>query len=458
MKHQGSILVVDDNADILTASRLLLKQHYQQVKTTTDPQQISHYLEQFDIDVVLLDMNFTQDAISGKEGFHWLQHILALKPSTTVVMMTAYADLNLAIQAIKSGAADFIAKPWQNEALLAVVAAAFTHAKTKHERDSLSRHNKALSSELMQSNSAFLGESPAMQRVFNTIEKAAKTDANILILGESGTGKELAARAIHQASQRANKTFLSVDMGAVSESLFESELFGHKKGAFTDAKQDRVGRFELAHKGSIFLDEIGNLPLSQQAKLLAVLQNRQVTPIGSNKVIDFDTRLICATNHDLLQAVENGDFRQDFLYRINTIEIHLPPLREREQDIPLLVNHYLTYFAQKYQRELALTPSDLKRLCQYSWPGNVRELAHSIERAVILSEGNQLDISAIVGAPVTESATETQQQLTTFNLQEVEKQTVAAALAHFQGNVSKAAKALGLTRGALYRRLEKHEL
>ncbi|RYV01926.1 sigma-54-dependent Fis family transcriptional regulator [Shewanella sp. OPT22] len=458
MKHQGSILIVDDNADILTASRLLLKQHYQQIKTTTDPQQISHYLEQFDIDVVLLDMNFTQDAISGKEGFHWLKQILQLKPSTTVIMMTAYADLNLAIDAIKAGAADFIAKPWQNDALLAVVAAAFTHAQTKLERDNLSRQNQALNSVLTQSGSDFLGESPIMQQVFRTIEKAAKTDANILILGESGTGKELAARAVHQASQRADKTFISVDMGSVSDTLFESELFGHKRGAFTDAKQDRVGRFELADKGSIFLDEIGNLPLSQQAKLLAVLQNRQVTPIGSNKAINFDTRLICATNHDLLQAVDSGEFRQDFLYRINTIEIHLPPLREREQDIPLLVDHYLTYFADKYQRELTIAASDLKRLCQYAWPGNVRELAHSFERAVILSEGSKLDISAIITTPVTQTTATSNQQLTTFNLQEVEKQTVAAALTHYQGNVSKAAKALGLTRGALYRRLEKHEL
>ncbi len=458
MKHQGSILIVDDNADILTASRLLLKQHYQQVKTTTDPQQIIHYLSQFDIDVVLLDMNFTQDAISGKEGFHWLKQILQLKPSTTVVMMTAYADLTLAIQAIKAGAADFIAKPWQNEALLAVVAAAFTHSKTKHERDSLSRQNQGLKQVLTSQKSLFLGESPAMQTVFNTIEKAAKTDANILILGESGTGKELAAQAIHQASGRADKAFIGVDMGSVSDTLFESELFGHKKGAFTDAKQDRIGRFELAHNGSLFLDEIGNLPLSQQAKLLAVLQNRQVTPIGSNKTIDFDTRLICATNHDLLQAIDIGTFRQDFLYRINTIEICLPPLKEREQDIPLLINHYLNYFSNKYQRDLTVTASDLKRLCQYSWPGNVRELAHAIERAVILSEGDKLDVSAILTNASPIPNLNTTHQPETFNLLEVEKHTVAAALIHFQGNVSKAAKALGLTRGALYRRLEKHEI
>ncbi|GIU49555.1 sigma-54-dependent Fis family transcriptional regulator [Shewanella sp. KT0246] len=452
-------MIVDDNADILTASRLLLKQHYQQVKTTTDPHQISHYIQQFEIDVVLLDMNFTQDAISGKEGLYWLQQILSLKPSTTVIMMTAYADMNLAIQAIKAGAADFIAKPWQNEALIAVVAAAFTHAQTKQERDNLSRQNRGLNNALAGQHIPFLGESPAMLQVFNTIEKAGKTDANILILGESGTGKELAARAVHQSSQRADKAFIGVDMGSVSDSLFESELFGHKKGAFTDAKQDRVGRFELAHNGSLFLDEIGNLPLSQQAKLLAVLQNRQVTPIGSNKPINFDTRLICATNHNLLQAIDSGEFRQDFLYRINTIEIQLPPLRERVEDIPLLIQHYLSHFSQKYQRHLSIFPSDLSRLCQYRWPGNVRELAHSIERSVILSEGSHLDISAIIsntGATVTPSPSA--QQPDNFNLQDVEKHTVASALAHFQGNVSHAAKALGLTRGALYRRLEKYEL
>ncbi|WP_133408499.1 sigma-54-dependent transcriptional regulator [Parashewanella tropica] len=456
MKHQGSILIVDDNADILTASRLLLKQHFQQVKTTTDPQQIDAYLKQFEFDVILLDMNFSQDAISGKEGFTWLQHILQQKPEISVIMMTAYAELDLAVNAIKAGATDFIAKPWQNEALLAVVTAAMAHSETRKQKQQLNLQNQGLSLALQGQQQAFLGESPAMLKVFDTIEKAAKTDANILILGESGTGKELAARAIHQASPRADQTFIGLDMGSVSDTLFESELFGHKKGAFTDAKQDRVGRFQLADKGSLFLDEIGNLPLSQQAKLLAVLQNRQLTPVGSNKSINFDTRLICATNHNLYQAVEQGLFRQDFLYRINTIEITLPPLKDREQDIPLLVEHYLNHFSHKYQQQLKVTPSDMKRLCRYSWPGNVRELAHSIERAVILSEGDTLNIDAILTNQAPVPPTET--QLNTFDLKEVEKQTVAAALAHYQGNVSKAAKALGLTRGALYRRLEKHEL
>ncbi|MGB0893831.1 MAG: sigma-54-dependent transcriptional regulator [Parashewanella sp.] len=455
MKQQGSILIVDDNADILTASRLLLKQSYQQVKTTTDPQHIASYLEQFDIDVILLDMNFTRDAISGKEGFYWLEKILKLKPSCKVIMMTAFAELDLAVKAIKAGAADFIAKPWSNEALLAVVTATFAQADTQKKLDKLTLTNQGLNIALQGRPQAIIGESPAMLQVFSTIEKAAKTDANILILGESGTGKELVAHAIHQASPRAKQAFIGVDMGSVSDSLFESELFGHKKGAFTDAKQDRVGRIELADKGSLFLDEIGNLPLSQQAKLLAVLQNRQLTPVGSNKPIDFDSRLICATNHDLSKAIAQGEFRQDFLYRINTIEVRLPSLRQREQDIPLLVDHYLTHFCQKYQRELSILPSDLKRLCRYSWPGNVRELAHSIERAVILSERCNLDISAIV---LNSSPEPTSNLFNSFNLDEVEKHTIAAALDHFKGNVSQAAKALGLTRGALYRRLEKHEL
>ena len=330
MKQFGRILVVDDNVDILTSARLLLKKHYSLIKTTDDPHRIEELINQFEFDVIVLDMNFTQDAISGQEGFSWLKTILTIDPSIVVIMMTAYADIKLAVDAIKAGASDFITKPWQNDELLASMAAAFQHSKSKKTVDVLTRKTQGLSQAMLGKNQPFIGQSEVMTDVFNTIDKAAKTDANILITGESGTGKELVARAIHQTSLRADKTLINVDMGAISESLFESELFGHKKGAFTDAKSDRIGRFELAKGSSLFLDELANLPISQQAKLLTALQNREITPVGSMKSISIDIRLISATNDNLNEAVNNGRFRQDLLYRINTIEIRLPPLRERK--------------------------------------------------------------------------------------------------------------------------------
>ncbi|MBE0364588.1 hypothetical protein PULV_a2312 [Pseudoalteromonas ulvae UL12] len=473
MKQAGSILIVDDNPDILIAARLLLKQHYQSVKTTDNPFDIEGLITQqkntdFPIDVILLDMNFSQDAISGKEGFYWLKKIIEQDPSIVVLLMTAYSDIQLAVDAIKAGASDFIAKPWLNDQLLGAVAAAFSHAKDKQQVGLLTRQTQGLSQALNQSvggqQFSFLGQSAAMAEVFQTIEKAAQTDANILITGESGTGKELTAHAIHQASQRRDCTFIGLDMGAVAHSLFESELFGHKKGAFTDAKTDRIGKFELAHCGSLFLDELGNLPMEQQAKLLAALQNRQITPVGGSKAINVDIRLICATNDNLQQAVSEGRFRQDLLYRINTVEIRLPPLRERVEDIPLLAEYYLTHFAQKYKRELSINSDDMSALCHYSWPGNVRELAHAIERAVILTEGNILDIRSVVGNQTLQTASYTSaltaESITydTFDLEVLEQRAVRAALKHHQGNVSHAAKALGLTRGAMYRRLEKYGL
>lgn len=469
MKHTGSVLIVDDNPDILIAARLLLKQHYQSVKTTDNPFDIAGIISKQresdqPIDVILLDMNFSQDSISGKEGFYWLKKIIEQDANIVVLLMTAYSDIQLAVDAIKAGASDFIAKPWQNEQLLGAVAAAFSHAKDKQQVGKLTRQKQGLNQALNTPSFEFLGQSAAMQQVFNTIEKAAQTDANILITGESGTGKELTAHAIHQASMRSEHTFLSLDMGAVAQNLFESELFGHKKGAFTDAKADRIGKFELAQGGSLFLDELGNLPLEHQAKLLSALQNRQVTPIGSSKIVDIDIRLICATNDNLEQAVVDGRFRQDLLYRINTVEIRLPALRERSDDIPLLVGYYLNHFSQKYKRDLTIAADDMTSLCHYSWPGNVRELAHSIERAVILSEGTILDVSSVIGATANNNnnanntAVNSNNSYDTFDLEILEQRTVRAALTHHQGNVSHAAKALGLTRGAMYRRLEKYGL
>ncbi|MGO2129172.1 MAG: sigma-54-dependent transcriptional regulator [Pseudoalteromonas prydzensis] len=472
MKHSGSLLIVDDNPDILIAARLLLKQHYQSVKTTDNPFDIAGIINEQrkadqPIEVILLDMNFTQDSISGKEGFYWLKKIIEQDANIVVLLMTAYGDIQLAVDAIKAGASDFIAKPWQNEQLLGAVAAAFSHAKDKQQVGKLTRQKQGLNQALNTPNFEFLGQSTAMQQVFTTIEKAAQTDANILITGESGTGKELTAHAIHQASMRHSQTFMSLDMGAVAQNLFESELFGHKKGAFTDAKADRIGKFELAQGGSLFLDELGNLPLEHQAKLLAALQNRQITPVGGSKAVDIDIRLICATNDNLDQAVIEGRFRQDLLYRINTVEIRLPALRERSDDIPLLANYYLKHFAQKYKRNLTISDHDMNALCHYSWPGNVRELAHAIERAVILTEGDRLDISSVVGNTAALSTGNSSQstkmlnseaEYDTFDLEILEQRTVRAALKHHQGNVSHAAKALGLTRGAMYRRLEKYGL
>ncbi|TMO73423.1 sigma-54-dependent Fis family transcriptional regulator [Pseudoalteromonas sp. S3785] len=472
MKHSGSLLIVDDNPDILIAARLLLKQHYQSVKTTDNPFDIEGIINEQrkveqPVDVILLDMNFTQDSISGKEGFYWLKKIIEQDPNIVVLLMTAYSDIQLAVNAIKAGASDFISKPWQNEQLLGAVAAAFSHAKDKQQVSKLTRQKQGLNQALNTPSFEFLGQSNAMKQVFSTIEKAAQTDANILITGESGTGKELTANAIHQASMRHSQTFMSLDMGAVAKNLFESELFGHKKGAFTDAKSDRIGKFELAQGGSLFLDELGNLPLEQQAKLLSALQNRQITPVGGSKAVDIDIRLICATNDNLDQAVSEGRFRQDLLYRINTVEIRLPALRERSDDIPLLADYYLNHFAQKYKRDLTISDHDMNALCQYSWPGNVRELAHAIERAVILTESDTLDITSVVGnsaAPSTHSASQStedinnQLQYDTFDLDILEQRTVRAALKHHQGNVSHAAKSLGLTRGAMYRRLEKYGL
>lgn len=492
MKHPATLLIVDDNADVLLAARLLLKQHYQHVLTLQDPFALETTLAAQPVDVVLLDMNFHRDAISGQEGFYWLKKIQALDPSIAVILMTAYSDVQLAVDAIKCGATDFVSKPWQNEQLLTTVATACAHAQDKKALGQLSRQAKGLSQVLAGTQHAnaqpLLGQSAAMQQVLAIIDKAAQTDANILITGESGTGKELTAHAIHQQSLRASGPFIGLDMGALAGSLLESELFGHKKGAFTDARQDRVGRFELAHQGSLFLDEIGNLPLEQQVKLLAALQNRQVTPLGADKPVAVDIRLICATNEALPQAVLDGRFRQDLLYRINTIEIRLLSLRERLEDIPLLVEHYLQHFGRKYKKELRFSPALLRQLQHYSWPGNIRELAHAVERAVILTDGGEPDISLLIasgatragisvpaGAAVTtgvsaatgaadvqaglqEETPSNGHQPPLFNLEHVEQQTILAALKYFQGNVSHAAKALGLTRGALYRRLEKYGL
>ena len=399
----GKVLVVDDDMDILHAAKLLLKRHVEQVDTEPDPNQLPALLKNESYDVILMDMNFSKDASSGEEGMAWLNRVLEIEPFASVVMITAFGDVELAVRAIKEGASDFILKPWQNERLLATVMSAMRLRKSQDEANQLRSQQKQLSADLDKRFKDFIGVSPDMQRVFDTIEKVAATDANVLILGENGTGKELVARALHRQSHRADEVFISVDMGAISETLFESELFGYVKGAFTDAKEDRAGRFEVASGGTLFLDEIGNLSLPLQAKLLTVLQNREVVRLGSNKPRPIDVRLICATNMNPRDMVQQSRFRQDLLYRINTVEIQLPPLRDRKEDIPLLVEHFLEQYCKKYQKNIkSVNAAALNKLKRYQFPGNVRELQHAVERAVILSESEVLQPEDFLLTPMEE--------------------------------------------------------
>lgn len=456
MKLPFNVLVLDDNQDILTASRIFLKQHFAQVVTLHEPAQLQTILGSQPFDLLLLDMNFSRDTQSGEEGLFYLKQALKARPGLKVVMMTAYAALPLAVRAMQLGAANFIAKPWQNEQLLEALQQALLHQpQFSNPTPYGAANSKATAAEEI----PLLGNSPAMQQVLRTIEKVAKTDANVLLLGESGTGKALVAQAIHQASQRAAAPLVSVDMGSLSTSLLESELFGHKKGAFTDAKSDYAGRFVQANGGTLLLDELGNLPLAQQAKLLTALQSRTVVPVGASQSVAVDIRLVCATNEDLYQAVAEGAFRQDLLYRINTVEIVLPPLRARKGDIAQLLDWYLKHYSQKYQRDgLQISSSDKHKLQQYDWPGNVRQLAHAVERAVVLADGSTLDFSQLPAAPIAAADNIGHPADADFFLDFVEEKTIRQALQYYQGNVSQAAKALGLTRGALYRRLEKYGL
>ncbi len=458
MTSFGKILVVDDNEDILLAARLLLKKYAQAVLIEKDPRRIPFLLNQDKYDAILLDMNFSKDITSGKEGFHWLHEIMAREPSATVIMITAYGDVEMAVRALKEGATDFVLKPWQNEKLVSTISNAIETQKNKRNAQTVAatpatmqRKDKNAESNII------LGESEAMKNLFTIISKVAVTDANILILGENGTGKEVIARAIHQQSLRKDKIFVGVDMGAITETLFESELFGHKKGAFTDAKDDRAGRFEAANKGSLFLDEIGNLSLSLQSKLLTVLQRREVYRVGSNQAVPVDIRLICATNMPLYEMVEGNEFRQDLLYRINTVELKVPALREREEDIPALASHFVKTYSEKYKKEVkGFSPTAIKKLQKYHWPGNVRELQHAIERAVIMCDEPELEGGDFLF--LLEKHESAEMEITDYNLENVEKIVIQKAIAKYAGNISQAAKALGLTRASLYRRMEKHGL
>ncbi len=452
----GRILVVDDDEDVLQAARLLLKKRSILVHAEKDPEQIPTLLKNHDYDVVLLDMNFKQDVSSGREGFFWLDRILEIDPSAVVVLITAFGDVAMAVRAIKEGATDFVLKPWSNDRLLATLSSATRLRASRLEADRLRARQQQLGADLDHDYQEFVGASAVMLKVFSTIDKVSKTDANVLVLGENGTGKELVARALHRKSNRAKDVFVAVDVGAIPETLFESELFGHTKGAFTDAKEDRAGRFEVASGGTLFLDEIGNLSQTQQAKLLTVLQRREVIRVGSNTPRPIDVRLICATNMPVYDMIREGAFRQDLLYRINTVEIRIPPLRERPEDIAPLVDHFLDMYARKYQKHLkGVNPSVIRRMEKYTWPGNVRELQHMVERAIIMADSSVLQPEDFFFA-TNGRGDEDGVVFDNLNLEDVEKLVIRKALEKYEGNITRAADELGLTRASLYRRLDKY--
>ena len=449
---KATLLLVDDDKDLLTAGRLLLKPKVQQVLVEHHPENLLRLLEKQSVDLVLLDMNFKSTINTGNEGLYWLAQIKERFPLVKVVMITAYAAVDLAVQSLKLGAEDFVVKPWNNEQLLQTLQAALQDKKEK--RNLGSARTRSYGSEM-------IFQSEIMESLQYKIDKIAPTEANILILGENGTGKDLIAQEIHRKSLRHSAPYVKVDVGALTETLFESELFGYKKGAFTDAREDRKGRFEHAQSGTLFLDEIGNISLQQQAKLLSVLQNRQVMPLGSNQAVPIDIRLVSATNVPLKQLADETKFRKDLVYRINTVEIQVPPLRDRKGDIPLLAKYFLEFYNQKYNRHIQeLEEAAMDKLNHYHYPGNVRELQYSIERAVIMSDSNKLRAEDILFSPI-ENVDTTSEMPTgplSHNLEELEKKAIQSVIDRYQGNISKAAKELGLTRATLYRRLEKYDI
>ena len=458
MAKIGSILIVDDDEDVLTAGRLLLRRNFAEIATCRHPSRIPELLEQHNFDAVLLDMNFGPGESSGRQGLKWLEKILQIDPAMVVIMITAHGSVDTVVEAMKRGAVDFVAKPWQNEKIVATVSAGVELHRSRIETESLRQTNRVLLEAASPGDNAIIGPSVQMQQLLSIVERAAPTDANVLILGENGTGKELIARELHRQSMRSGQVFLTVDMGSISETLFESELFGHKKGAFTGADDDRTGRFQAADGGTIFLDEIGNLALQLQAKLLRVLDERKVTPVGSDKSYFIDVRVIAATNIALPTLRDKDHFRPDLLYRLNTVEITVPPLRDRRDDIMPIALHYLAIYSRKYgDAAKTFSTAATAALIAYPWPGNVRALRHAVERAVILAQGDVLepdDLQLVHGAAVPIA----DQEPEALNLDQVEKETIAAALRKHGFNISHAAKELGLTRASLYRRMEKHDL
>lgn len=446
----ANILVIDDDTDVLTAVKLLLKTEAKEVITEKNPELIHSLLTSKKFDIVLLDMNFKSSINTGNEGIFWLKKIKALDEDLSVIMITAYGDIDLAVRSLKEGAADFIVKPWHNEKLLEAIKEILKR-KEKTSDDTHGINTSVISKEM-------IGHSDVMNYIIFKIEKIAPTDANIFILGENGTGKDLIAKAIHQHSLRADKPFVKVDVGALTETLFESELFGHTKGSFTGATEGRAGRFEAANGGTLFLDEIGNISMHQQAKLLSVLQNRQVSRVGSNEAINIDMRLICATNLPLAELANENRFRKDLIYRINTVEILVPPLRKRDGDIMILAKHFAQVYAAKYLKPVPeFDAKAIEKLKHYNFPGNVRELQYTMERAVIMTEGENLTADDLIFSPI-ENAVQETTETRDMNLGVVEKNTILRVIEKHSGNISKAAKELGITRTALYRRLSKYEL
>jgi len=436
---ERSILIVDDDVHILHAAHLFLKRHFYKVEIEKDARQLPYIMSHRQYDLILLDMNFSRNVNTGVEGFQWLDFILDKKQDQKVVLFTAFGDIEMAVRAIKNGASDFLLKPWENDKLLATIMTIL---------DVEPKPKQSKSSEI-------IGQCPEMLKVLELVSTVSPTDANVLILGENGTGKDLLAKEIHHQSKRGKKPFVHTDLGAISESLFESEIFGHIKGAFTDAREDRKGRLQEADGGTLFLDEIGNIPMTQQSKLLYALQNGSFIKVGSNQVMKFDARLICATNEDIYKRIEDKTFRQDLLYRINTIEIHLPPLRDRGEDILLLAQHFMKIYATRYNRKItAMAAAFEKKLMVHSWPGNIRELQHAIERAVILTTGNIIREDAFEGQ--SRSTSGNAMTLNSYQIEEMEKQLVIKMLKKYNGSITDAAKELGITRQALYRRIEKY--
>jgi DNA-binding NtrC family response regulator len=454
MLQTGKILVVDDNKNALSALKMLLQCEFETVITIASPNQITAELRKTDFDVVLLDMNFSAGINTGNEGIFWLGEIKKIAANTEVVMITAYGDVELAVKALKLGAADFILKPWENEKLVATLKSTLKLRRSSIEVEVLKQREHSLKAELNQEQRLIVGSSPCILHMMQIIAKVAKTDANVLITGENGTGKELVAREIHRKSDRKQELLVSIDMGAIPDTLFESELFGHKKGAFTDAREDRTGKFQLAHKGSLFLDEIGNLPLPLQAKLLTTLQNRTIVPVGSNQTIPIDIRLISATNCNLEQLISLQQFREDLLYRLNTIRIEVPALRERGEDIALLANFFLKRYEKKYHKNsLKISAQAVNKLMKYSWPGNVRELQHVIEKAVILSDSGTLKPEDFVLKASAKTS-----DTNAITIEDMEKQMIESALDMHNGNLTAVANQLGVTRQTLYNKIKRYDL
>jgi DNA-binding NtrC family response regulator len=453
---KGTILIVDDNKSVNSALEMMLQYEVKKIITITSPKRIHEILDQTEIDIVLLDMNFQAGINTGNEGLFWMKEILKHDNNISIVMITAYGDVELAVKAIREGAVDFILKPWNNEKLLATINTAWKLRTLRKEANILKNDNQFLKKEIKRSEEKIvLGASPTMINVMNIVRKVAETDANVLITGENGTGKELVAREIHNLSKRSNGLMVGVDMGSLTETLFESEMFGHVKGAFTDAKEDRSGKFEIAHKGTLFLDEIGNLSSQSQTKLLSALQNRSIVRVGSNRQIPVDIRLICATNCRLPERVNQGLFREDLLYRINTIQIEVPPLRDRVDDIPLLAFHFLRIYCDKYNKPgKKINDGGLEKLSNYRWPGNIRELRHSIEKAVILSDSSLLGPSDFSFNTSSKGVSDNDNT----TLEEMEKRLIAESIKKHHNNLSIVASKLGITRQTLYNKLKKYDL